>query len=145
MRELEGQDAESVLKCLLTALAEFGFDENYLSKNLIAFTSDGASVMLGIHSGVGQRLKEKFPVLLLWHCLNHRLELAISDAVSSIDGFYPIQTFFDKTYSVYSFSSKLQRELRKISRDLHLQLNKLVKFSLFAGLHHLQSDQGFIE
>ena len=93
MRELEGQDAESVLKCLLTALAEFGFDENYLSKNLIAFTSDGASVMLGIHSGVGQRLKEKFPVLLLWHCLNHRLELAISDAVSSIDGFYPINFF----------------------------------------------------
>ncbi|CAB3990140.1 Hypothetical predicted protein [Paramuricea clavata] len=29
MRELEGQDAESVFKCLLTMLAEFGFDEDY--------------------------------------------------------------------------------------------------------------------
>ncbi|CAB4023300.1 Hypothetical predicted protein, partial [Paramuricea clavata] len=106
MRELEGQNAESVLKYLLTALAEFGFDEDYLSKNLIAFTCEGAFVMLGIHSGVGQRLKETFPALLLWHCLHHRLELAISDAVSTIDGFQPIQTFFDKTYSVYSFSSK---------------------------------------
>lgn len=127
MRELEGQDAESVFKCLLTTLAEFGFDEDYLSKNLIAFTSDGTSVMLGIHSGVGQRLKEKIPALLLWHCLNHRLELAISDAVLSIDGFYPIQTFFDKIYSVYSYSSKLQRELSEISRDLDLQLKKVGK------------------
>ncbi|CAB4020014.1 Hypothetical predicted protein [Paramuricea clavata] len=127
MRELEGQDAESVFKCLLTTLAEFGFDEDYLSKNLIAFTIDGASVMLGIHCGVGQRLKEKFLVLFLWHCLNHRLELAISDAVSSVDGFYTIQTFFDNIYSVYSYLSKLQRELSEISRDLDLQVKNIGK------------------
>ena len=101
--------------------------EDFLSKNLIAFTNDGASVMLGIHSGVGQRLKEKFRALLLWHCLNHRLELAISDAVSSIGDFYPIQAFFDKMYSVYSYSSKLQRQLGEISKDLGLQLNKIGK------------------
>ena len=81
--------------------------------------------MLGVHSGVGARLKKKFPALLLWHCLNHRLELAISDAVSSINGFCPIQAFFDKIFSVYSYSSKLQRQLCEISIDLHLQLKKI--------------------
>ncbi len=123
IRELEGQDSESVVKCLLTTSTDFGFDEDYLSKNFIAFTSDGASVMLGKRSGVGQRMKEKFPAILLWHCLNHRLELAISDAISSID---PIQTFFDKIYSVYSYSSKLQREfLQFFGLHHHLELSKL--------------------
>ena len=127
MIELEGQDAESIVKCILTTLSKFGFGEDYLSKNLIAFTRDGASVMLGVHSGVGARLKKKFPALLLWHCLSHHLELAISDAVSSINGFYPIQAFFDKIYSVYSYSSKLERQLCEISIDLDSKLKKIGK------------------
>ena len=53
--------------------------------------------MLGVHSGVGTRLKKKFPAFLLWHRLNHCLELAISDAASSIKGFYPMQIFFIKS------------------------------------------------
>ena len=55
------------------------------------------------------------------------IELAISDAVSSINGFYPIQAIFDKIYSVYSYSSKLQRQLCETSIDLDLQLKKIGK------------------
>ena len=38
IRELEGQDAESIVKCILTTLSKFGFGEDYFSKNLIAFS-----------------------------------------------------------------------------------------------------------
>ena len=31
--------------------------------------------MLGTKSGVGKLLEDKFPDVILWHCLNHRLEL----------------------------------------------------------------------
>ena len=65
IRELEGQYAESIIKCILTTRSEFGSEDDYLSKNLIAFTSDGASVMLnGVPSGVGVRLKIKIPCLV---------------------------------------------------------------------------------
>ena len=94
--------------------------------------------MLGVHSGVGGRLKKKFPALLLWHCLNHCLELAISDAVSSINGFYPIQAFFDKIYSVYSYSSKLHRQLCEISIDLDLQLKKIGKIFTVGSRHPIE-------
>ena len=60
-----------------------GFTDEYLSECFIGFASDGASVMLGKKSGVATRLKARFPQLMTWHCLNHRLELAVNDAVKS--------------------------------------------------------------
>ena len=74
--------------------------------------------MLGVHSSVGTRLKKKFPALLLWHRLNHRLQLATSDAASSINGFFPMQAFFYEIYPMLSYSSKLQRQLCEILIDL---------------------------
>ena len=56
--ELPGLDAQSICNCIVDALARYSFNKEYLVKNLIAFTSDGASVMLGTRSGVGKRLKE---------------------------------------------------------------------------------------
>ena len=44
--ELESQDANGIINCLLSNLQDEGFDEAYLTRNLVAFFSDGASVML---------------------------------------------------------------------------------------------------
>ena len=81
--------------------------------------------MLGIKSGVGKRLKEKFPSLLLWRCLNHRLELAVADAISSTGGFFSIQSVIEKIHNIYS--SKLQRQSKDIASDLELQIQKIGK------------------
>jgi len=51
-----------------------------MQTHLIAFASDGASVMTGKRSGVATRLMSKFPNIIAWHCLSHRLELAVGDA-----------------------------------------------------------------
>ena len=83
--------------------------------------------MLGVQSGVGTTPEKKFPALLLWRRLNYHLQLAISDAASSINGFYPMQAFFYEIYSMFSYSSKLQRQLCEILIDLDLQLKKIGK------------------
>jgi hypothetical protein len=44
-------------------------------KNLVSFTADGASNMLGRKKGVATLLVEMFPDVLVWHCCNHQLEL----------------------------------------------------------------------
>ena len=46
--------AEAITDLLLTYFAENGLD----LKKIVAFCSDGASVMTGIHNGVAARLRE---------------------------------------------------------------------------------------
>jgi len=55
-----------------------------LQEVFIGFCSDGASVMLVTKSGVGKLLKNEFPDIVLWHCLNNRLELAVGNALDSV-------------------------------------------------------------
>ncbi|GAA6094967.1 E3 SUMO-protein ligase KIAA1586-like [Tachysurus ichikawai] len=79
--ELESQRAEDIEEALLNCLDTAGFSEAWLQKNWVSFVSDGASVMLGKNSGVATRLTARYPNLFTWHCMNHRLGLAVSDAV----------------------------------------------------------------
>ena len=75
MVELQGQGAEQIYASLLKSLHDGGFDNEYLTNNLIAFCSD---------DGVGTRLKNDYPDIILWHCLNHRLQLILDDSVNDI-------------------------------------------------------------
>ena len=65
MVELEGQGAEQIYASLLKSLHDGGFDNAYLTNNLIAFCSDGASVILGRNSGVNTRLKNDYSNIIL--------------------------------------------------------------------------------
>ena len=102
LSELKEQNAEAIFKCILETLQKYGFNHTYLSEHLVSFISDGASVMLGCKSEMGARLKKEFPQLVLWHCIKHRLELSVSDAIDSIHGFYHLQSFFEEVYSLCS-------------------------------------------
>ena len=46
--------------------------------------SDGASVMVGRHNGVGAMLKKLNPFMLSMHCVAHKLALASASAASSV-------------------------------------------------------------
>ena len=145
--ELDVQDAQSVKKSLIESLFKHGFTKAYLSKHFIALASDEASVMLGCRSGVGTLLKKDFPSIIFWHCLNHRLELAVKDSINVVSGVNSIQAFFSKIYSVYSMSPKLQRELKSISSAVDVELKKVGKIftirwvaSSFRAVKALQND-----
>ena len=50
--ELEGQGTEAIHRCLLKSLNSVSFKMDYLREILVAFCSDGPSVMLGCSSDV---------------------------------------------------------------------------------------------
>ena len=123
--ELEEQGAESINISMLKSLHDAGFNKEYLINNLIAFCSDGASVMLGRNSGVGARLKKDFPNIVIWHCLNHCLQLALDDSVNDIKQMNHFKIFMDKIYTIFHQSNKNQMQLYNISEKLGLEILKI--------------------
>ena len=123
--ELAKADADTIVDRILEALRKNGFSHEFCESNFICFASDGASVMTGRKSGVGQKLLLKYPDLILWHCANHRLELAVGDVAKTVSGVNPFKTFMDSLYSVYSQSPKLQCELKGVASDLDVAISKI--------------------
>ena len=64
---------------------------------------------------------------VLWHCLNHRLELAVGIALEIIGGTNDFQSFLEHLYSLYSQSPKNKRELDQCSHDLQTTLKRIGK------------------
>ena len=122
--ELESQGAEQIYNTMLDSLNSAGFSDEYLKQNLIFFYSDGASVMVGRNSGVGTRLQENFPKIVIWHCLNYRLQLVLDDSVNDIKQVNHFKIFMDKMYTIFHKSNKNQAELFNISQKLVQQMLK---------------------
>ncbi|XP_068939594.1 E3 SUMO-protein ligase KIAA1586-like [Petaurus breviceps papuanus] len=125
LKELVSTTAECIFSTLLSALNDCGFHNEYLKANLIAFCSDGANAMLGRRSGVAGKLLENFPKIIIWHCLNHRLQLSLDDSISKIERVNHFKMFLDKTHSIYHQSSKSQTELETIAKELELEIIKI--------------------
>ncbi len=126
--ELESQRAEDIEEALLNCLDTAGFSEAWLQKNWVSFVSDGASVMLGKNSGVATRLTARYPNLLhifTWHCMNHRLELAVSDAVDEVQAVNHLKAFMEKIHNLYSQSNKNSRELLEAAQEVGSQVLKI--------------------
>jgi len=124
MVELSVADAKTMKAALLTCLASHGIDEAYLKKSFICFAADGASTMLGNKSGVAMLLLTDFPNLVVWHCCNHRLELAVgvNQGIKEVTGINNFQSFIDKLYTTYHASSKNKRELELCAAAVESQL-----------------------
>ena len=99
----------------------------HVQNNLIGFCSDGASVMLGSKFGVAKRMKVDFPHTLIWHCLNHRLQLALDDFIKEIKHVNHFKIFLDKIYAILHQSNKAQVQLNSISEELYIQINNIGK------------------
>lgn len=74
----EQADAEGLQNSITRAFSRI--DIPCFSDRLVGLNVDGASVNVGIHAGLGAKIRETAPWLVLVHCFNHRIELAIKDA-----------------------------------------------------------------
>ena len=77
--------------------------------------------MLGKKSGVASRLRAKYPAIFQWHCMNHRLELAVADAVKDVNVVNHFKHFLDCIHSLFSQSNKNQRELSEECQELEVR------------------------
>uniref|UniRef100_A0AAQ4R3J4 DUF4371 domain-containing protein n=1 Tax=Gasterosteus aculeatus aculeatus TaxID=481459 RepID=A0AAQ4R3J4_GASAC len=123
--EMESQSAENITKSLLQCLQTWGMDEDFIKENFIAFASDGASAMLDRKSGVAARLQLLYPHLIVWHCLNHRLESAVGDTVKHTNNVNHFKSFLDKLYTLYHRSPKNCLELAEHAQQLEVNLQNI--------------------
>ena len=123
--KISNQGADTITTALLKCLETYGFDNAYSRANLVAFASDGASVMVGRKSGVATKLTDLFPQLITWHCLNHRLEVAVSDAPLETQGINHFRSFMDCLFALYSRSPLAQTKLEIEAAELEVQFKKI--------------------
>ena len=97
-RKAEALNAQSLSEYIQEELRMCGID----IQNLVAQAYDGASVMSGSCSGVQQRIREIVPQAVYIHCMAHKLNLVIVDAVKSI---IPVADFFTVLQMCYVFLS----------------------------------------
>nr|XP_047122893.1 zinc finger protein 862-like [Hydra vulgaris] len=118
-------NASGLKNCLKQSFERVGISD--MSKKLVGLNVDGASVNLGIHSGLGALLKLDSPWLQLIYCFNHRLELALKDAFEKTAAFEICETFLLNLRSLYEQSPKRLRELKLISEAWETSIPKPAK------------------
>lgn len=123
--ELRHQNAENIANQLIECLHKSGFSDKYLKTNWISFVTDGASVLLGKKCGVAKRLKEIYPLIFNWHCLNHRLELAVNDTMKDLTAINHFKSFIDSLYVLYNNSPKNKNELKDACNELDVIFVKI--------------------
>jgi hypothetical protein len=83
--------------------------------------------MLGRKNSIAVGLQKIFPNLIIWHCANHRVELAVHDTRNEVQGVSSFHLFFDKLYSIYSMSPNNQLQLNQCAWALGQRLCKIGK------------------
>ena len=133
--ELKNADANGVIASINTGMVEFGL-ENWKSQT-VAFGSDGASVYVGRLNGVVATLRVEIPWLLGVHCIAHRLELSVLDALKDEEQLNNVQEMLQGLYKHYHYSPKALRELKEPAQVLHEKINKPVNRRVHDGFHTL--------
>ena len=87
-----------------------------LSEKLVGCNFDGANVMIGAKGGVSKKLEDKVshPICII-HCVAHKLELAVLDAVKRCPYLPTFQDTVKEVYEFYYCSPKRRREVNEIA------------------------------
>ena len=121
LREPEGHDiAEIVLNMFIN---KYNFSQN----QIISGATDGAGVMIGKHKGFIRYIGEFFPYLLANHCISHRLELSISDALKENEMYEIIDKLTKLIYAQLSRSFAYTQKLREQLIKLKQEYKKILK------------------
>ena len=105
------------LKAAISPTFEDAEVKNWKEK-LVAFGADGASVNLGKKAGLAALLKKDVPHLVEFHCLPHRLELALLELQNSCKSVEDVYNVLHLIWKTYHYSPKSMRELKSIADEL---------------------------
>ena len=116
----------SRLAALDALMKEYGIDDRY-AKRLVSICCDGTSINMGKYHGVTTQLQRTRLWLLIIHCVNHRLELAIKDASREDSSFTEVSDVLLGLYLCTRNSGKVKALLKKIVLDLDVMCVAFVK------------------
>ncbi|KAL1248866.1 hypothetical protein QQF64_022184 [Cirrhinus molitorella] len=123
--ELQSCTGAAICDVLLKCLDAQGISEDMLRSRL-GFATDGAAAMMGRYRGAAMLLREKInPNLTAIHCMNHKLELAVHDAVKQITDASHFQMFIDSLYSFFSQSPKNMRAFESAASNLGIHARRI--------------------
>jgi hypothetical protein len=114
--ELEGGTAEIIYNTVVQICTAYGIN----LRKCVAVASEGASVMVGIRSGVVTRVKQLAPFIVAVHCVAHRLSLAISQAAHSVRYLDTHQETLTGIFKYYHYSHTHLKVLKNMQAVLEL-------------------------
>uniref|UniRef100_A0A8C6U3T2 HAT C-terminal dimerisation domain-containing protein n=1 Tax=Neogobius melanostomus TaxID=47308 RepID=A0A8C6U3T2_9GOBI len=124
--ELQACTGAAICDTVLQTLENLGLQKDMLRTRLIGFATDGAAAMMGKYRGAATLLREKInPNLTVIHCMSHKLELAVHDAVKQCTDASHFQIFIDSLYAYFSQSPKHMRELELTASNLGIQARRI--------------------
>ncbi|KAJ8353632.1 hypothetical protein SKAU_G00211990 [Synaphobranchus kaupii] len=111
---------EAICDTLIQSLNEQGITEDILQYRLLGFA------MMGKYRGTAMLLREcTNEDLVIIHCMNHTLELAVHDAVNEVTSASHFQIFNDSLYVFFSQSPKHMRELESVAAELGMRTRRV--------------------
>lgn len=135
-----------------TFLEKIKISNDTYSVKLVSATSDGASVNMGIYTGLMARLRnDGRPWLVSIHCASHRSELALKDSLMKQNGFKEMKELLTVLFYLFQRSGKLKREMKHMGKVLNVDVLVFPKVHgtrfighIRKGLHHLLHNYGVL-
>ena len=90
---------------------------------------DGASVNLGKKGGVSALLRQDVPDIIDFHCLPHRLELALMEMQRSCHLVNTVYDVIQLIWKTYHYSPKSMHEVKNIGSELGINVLKPTQVS----------------
>ena len=130
MADFGGENADAVKNAFDSAFMDtYNVPPERFSSLLISVCCDGASVNMGQYTGACTQLKEDRDWLLVIHCANHRLELALKDAFKADTSFQDVDEIMTQIYYMFRNSGKAKRLFTAVALILNVTSVGFVKAS----------------
>lgn len=111
-----------------TNASKLGLPAAEFKEKFVSATVDGAAVNTGVYNGLLTQLKkDDRPWLVNVHCVSHRVELAIKDALLKNQNFVSVQDFLTTLYYLFKKSGKFARHFHATATALDVQVYRFKK------------------
>jgi hypothetical protein len=98
-----------------------------ITKKLICFGVDGASIFQGCYIGVKFQLRVKFvPCMMGQHCMAHKMNFIIQ-VLSNVPMVAKLENLLQSLYFYYSSSTMQNLELTKLAEILEIRRLKILR------------------
>ena len=94
---------------------------------MVSATANGANVNMGKCNGALTMMARERPWLIVIHCMNHCIRLAIKGMVKSVNKFEECDKFYNTIFNLFKNSGKLKSATKEACTALNITYYRLSK------------------